>query len=113
MWKLRAPAYGLNDAPAAAHGPLRKYLVNSAELLPSVGLRFEVSSFDPFMYFVYRKSGPAVGVIATHIGDFSGCGEPDSLLKVRVFRKRDSEIESPGGVDCARGRGPGPLEGFL
>ena len=52
VWKLMAPAYGLNDAPAAFHRSLRKYLENSVESLPCVGLRFEVSSFDPRLYFV-------------------------------------------------------------
>ena len=30
VWKLRAPAYGLNDAPVAFHRPLPKNLVDSA-----------------------------------------------------------------------------------
>ena len=43
VWKLRAPAYGLNDAPAVFHRSLRKYSANSVESLSSAGLRFEVS----------------------------------------------------------------------
>ena len=34
VWKLQAPAYGLIDAPVAAHRPLRKYLLNSVLSLP-------------------------------------------------------------------------------
>ena len=58
---LRAPAYGLSDAPAAFRRPLRKYLVNSADSLPSVGIRFKVSSFDPRMYFIFGNRRSQVG----------------------------------------------------
>ena len=77
VWKLRAPARGLEDAPVASRRSLREYLVNFAESLCSVGLRFEVSSFGPCVYFIFRKSVGAVGVIATNFDDIPGCGEPD------------------------------------
>ena len=62
--------------------------MNSVESLSRVGLRFEVSSFGPRLYFVFRKSGGAVGAAATPTGDILGCGEPDLLLKVRRFPKK-------------------------
>ena len=54
VWRLRAPAYGLNEAPVPPHRPLRRKLANSAESLTLVGLRVEASSFDPHPYFVSR-----------------------------------------------------------
>ena len=84
-WRLRAPAYGLNDATVATHRPPRRYLVNSVELPPGVGLRSEVSSFGPRLYDIFRESGGAVGAIAAHIGDILGCGERDLSLKARSF----------------------------
>ena len=72
MWRLWAPAYGLNDAAVAFRRPLFGYLANSAESFSGVGLRFEASSFDPRLFFVFRKSGGRVGAIATHIYDFLG-----------------------------------------
>ena len=89
VWKSRAPAYGLNDAPASFHRSLHRHPANSAESLSSVGLRPEVSSFGPRVYFVYRESGRAVGVIATHIYDILGRGKPDLLPKVRRLLERD------------------------
>ena len=46
--------------------PLRKYLFNSADLPVKVGLRFEVSPYDPCLYFVFGKTGGAVGAFTTH-----------------------------------------------
>ena len=93
-WKLRAPAYRLNDSPAAFRRSLHKYLANSAESLSSAGLRFAVSSLGPRMYFIFRKSGKAVGVITTHIDDISGCGEHDLLLRAWKFpEKRSGELK--------------------
>ena len=86
---MRAPAYGSYDAPVAFRRPLRKFLVGSAESLSSVGLLYEVSSFGPRMYFIYRKSGKAVGVIATRVDDISACGGPELLLELRFAPEKD------------------------
>ena len=95
VWQLRKPAYRLHGAPAAIHRSLNTNQVHSAKSLSSVGLRRDVSPFDPFMYFVYRKSGSAVGALATHIDDILGCGVPDLLVKVRGFSdKRCGEMEA-------------------
>ena len=37
----------------------------------------EASKFDPCLFFVFRRSGFAVGVITAHIDDLLGCGEQD------------------------------------
>ena len=39
IWRLNAPAYGLNDAPVEFHKTLKRYLVKSGESLKLVGLR--------------------------------------------------------------------------
>ena len=84
----------MNEAPAAFRRSLRNYLANSAESLPSVGLRFAASPFGPCANFVYRKSLTDAGVIATHIDDISGRGEPDLLSKVQGFsEKRFRKLE--------------------
>ena len=72
-------------APVTFHRPARKYLLGAEELLAAVGLRFEVSSFDPRPYFVFRKSGGAVGAITRQIDDISDCGGPHLLLQARYF----------------------------
>ena len=83
VWKLRAPAYGLNDAPVAYRRPPRKSLGSCVESPPSVGLRIAASSFDPRMYSFFRKSGEAAGAITTHIDNILGCGEAGLLQKAR------------------------------
>ena len=81
------------------------YLVDSAESLSSAGLRFEVSSFDPPPYYIFRESGSAVEAIATRKDDISCCGEPDFLLKPRrFFGETIWETGGPGKVICLRGR---------
>ena len=82
-WKLKAPAYGLNDAPAAFRRSLKRHILNSDLSVKNVGLRRKASAFDPCLFFVFRDQGQAVGVFTTHIDDFSGCGEPDVLPKIR------------------------------
>ena len=67
---------------------LRKYFANSAGPLSAVGLGFEVSPFDPHLYFLFRKSGWAVGAIATQIGNTLGSGKPDRSSKARRFSER-------------------------
>ena len=43
--KLKAPAYGLHDAPVAFHRSLKQYLLNSEASMQNVGLRCQASSF--------------------------------------------------------------------
>ena len=81
--KGRGPSYRLKDAPAAARRPLRKSVVNIAESPSSAGLKFDASSFDPFLCCLFRGSGGAIGAIASRYDDISGCEEPDLSLTVR------------------------------
>ena len=67
---------------------MRKNLVNPGESSPSVDLRFEVSSFGPRLFGIFRKSGGSGGAITAHIADILGCGEPDLLLGARGFLQR-------------------------
>ena len=88
VWKLKAPAYGRNDAPAAFRRSLKRHMLNSDLSLRNVGLRRQASTCDPCVFFVFRDQGQAVGVFATHIDDILGCGEPDVLRKIWAFSEQ-------------------------
>ena len=62
------------DKPLARRRSVQKYVANAEESLASVNIWFEVSAFGPRLSFVSRKAGGAVGAIATHTDDISGCG---------------------------------------
>ena len=47
VWKLKAPAYGLHDAPVAFRRSLKKHLSNSDASLNRAGLRRTSSTLDP------------------------------------------------------------------
>ena len=81
--KLKAPAYGLNDAPAAFRRSLKRHILNSDLSVKNAELRRMTSAFDPCPFFVFRDQGREVGAFATHIDDILGCGEPDVLPKIR------------------------------
>ena len=53
VWKLKAPAYGLNDAPAAFHRSLKKHLLNKTLSMESTGLYCVGSPFDPCLFFTF------------------------------------------------------------
>ena len=82
---MNAPAFGLNDAPAAFHRPPKRYLANETDSLKAASLRIEASKFAPFLFFAYCRSGLAVGVITTHIDDLLGRGERDTLQRTGKF----------------------------
>ena len=73
IWESHSPAYGLSDAPAAFHLPLRKYFADSANSMAKGGLRSEVSAPDPRPYCVFRQDAGAAGAIAAHAADILGC----------------------------------------
>ena len=85
VWKPKAPAYGLNGAPAAFHRSLKRHILNLGLFVKYVGLRRKASTFETCLLFVFRDRGQAVGAFATHIDDILGCGEPDVLPKIRRF----------------------------
>ena len=83
IWRLNAPAYGLNDAPVEFRKTLKRYLAKSEESLKLVGLRFETSKLDPCLYIVFPADSDAVGTFSTHIDDILGCGVPGVLERTR------------------------------
>ena len=98
IWKLNAPAYGLNDAPVAFRRSLKRHLMNSTLSMDRVGLKCIGSSFDPCLFFVFRKTGSAVGAFTTHIDDILGCGEPGVMDGIRTFLElRFGELKSQEG----------------
>ena len=60
-------------------------MTRSSDLSVDLGPQIRVQSGP---HYVFRKSGGAVGAIATRIDDISGCGEPDLLLKVQRFLEK-------------------------
>ena len=82
-WKLQAPAWGVNDAPAAFHRPQKKHRLNFEEPMKRAGLRCQVSTPAPSLCYVLRKAGSAVGAFTAHMEDILGCGEQDVLNKIR------------------------------
>ena len=61
VWKLNAPAYGLNDAPVEFRETLERYLLQSANSLKLAGLRFGASTLDPCLYVVYITEKEVAG----------------------------------------------------
>ena len=57
-------------------GHLNVFLLNIKDFPKSVDLQLEASELC-VSFFVYQGSGPAVGVIATHIDDLLGCCEKE------------------------------------
>ena len=85
LWKLNAPAYGLNDAPVEFHKTLKRYLTQTEASLKLIGLRYQNSPLDPCLYSIYNQSEEPVGVFSTHIDDLLGCGVPGALERTRHF----------------------------
>lgn len=63
---------------------LQEFLLISGDSLARVGLHIRVSSFEPRLFFAFRREDGPVGAIATHIDAILGRGEPDALSKIRV-----------------------------
>ena len=87
-WNSKAPAYGVNDAPAAVRRSLERYILNSGLSMKCVGRRCQATTFDSCLFFVFRGEGHAVGAFAAHIDDILGRGEPGVLAKIRNFSER-------------------------
>ena len=60
IWKLKAPAYGLNDALAAFYRSLKRRGSTSDAPKKCLGLRCQVSPFDPCLFFIFRGTAHAV-----------------------------------------------------
>lgn len=65
--------------------------------MEEVGLRCQVSSFDPRLFFVFRKVGGVVGAFTSRIYDILGCGEPGVLTKSREFSEYPFGAVEPRG----------------
>ena len=75
--KLKAPAYGLGDAPAAFLRSSKKRQVNSDASMKRVGLRRQASTSDPCFFFIFRGAGSAAGAFTTHTND---------ILRTRILK---------------------------
>ena len=82
IWQLHASACGLHDSLAAFEKTPKRYLSRTENSLARAGLKFEASSRGPFLHFILRGIGSAVGAITLHTDDILGCGEQDALPKV-------------------------------
>ena len=69
IWRLKKPLYGLDDAS-------RKFWIRVKEIFHSEGLQNIVG--DEAFYFKHQN-GQLVGMILTHVDDFSMAGTPDFL----------------------------------
>ena len=74
IWELHAPAYGLNNAPATLRRTLEGHSLRTEASLAFAGLKFQVQTFDPCLFFVYRRSGEAVGAPVPRNDDVLGNG---------------------------------------
>ena len=82
---MTAPDYKLNGAPVTFHRTLKRYLIDKKDSLKFANLKLEASKSDPCLFFARRSSGPAVGVITTHVDDLLGCGGNDIPGKMEKF----------------------------
>ena len=110
--KLRAPAYGLNDTPAASLRASGKYLVTSTESPPSVGLRCEVSPFSPRMYFFPQIGDGRGGYHHTRRRYFGAWRTRFIAGSAGLFGKKVWGITGPGVVVCTCGHGIRQGAGF-
>ena len=85
IWKLKASAYGLNDAPVAFHRSLMRQILNSEAPMKHVGLRRQASTFESCVFLILRGAGRALGAFATHFDGVLGRGEPDVLPEIREY----------------------------
>ena len=53
IWKLKTPAFRLDDAPLACHRDLEKHLLNSDESVKQVRLPCHVLAFDTCLLFIF------------------------------------------------------------
>ena len=94
--RLRAPVFGLHDAPAAFRETANGFLLQGQESLALAGLKFRVPTFDPTLFFVFRGEGGALGALTTHSDVARGCEERDAFRLSRKFPGRrfgDLEVQ--------------------
>ena len=70
IWRLKKPLYGLNDAS-------RKFWLKVKEVFKNFGLKKLVG--DEALYYKHNKNGDLIGLLSTHVDDFSLAGTEEFL----------------------------------
>merc|ERR1712090_84812 len=83
LWKLKKPLYGLNDAS-------RKFWLKIKEVFKNFGLR-KVDG-DEAMYFKHDGNGELIGLLSTHVDDFSLAGTPKFLETATAEIKKHLDV---------------------
>ena len=83
IWKLKKPLYGLNDAS-------RKFWLKIKEVFKNFGLK--KLDGDEAMYYKHDKYGDLMGLLSTHVDDFSLAGTAEFLDTVTEEVKRTLDV---------------------
>ena len=83
LWKLKKPLYGLNDAS-------RKFWLRVKEVFGKFGLRKLVG--DEALYYKHNENGDLVGIVSTHVDDFSLAGSEEFLSTVTEEIRKTLDI---------------------
>merc|ERR1711984_63069 len=83
IWKLKKPLYGLNDAS-------RKFWLKIKEVFKNFGLK--KLDGDEAMYYKHDKYGDLMGLLSTHVDDFSLAGTAEFLDTVTEEIKKTLDI---------------------
>ena len=83
IWKLKKPLYGLNDAS-------RKFWLKIKEVFKEFGLK--KLDGDEAMYYKHDKHGNLMGLLSTHVDDFSLAGTAEFLETVTEEIKRTLDV---------------------
>ena len=83
LWRLKKPLYGLNDAS-------RKFWLKIKEVFKNFGLK-KVDG-DEALYYKHDKNGELIGLMSTHVDDFSLAGTDDFLDTVTEEIKRTLDV---------------------
>ena len=73
IWRLKKPLYGLNDAS-------RKFWLKIKEVFKNFGLKKLVG--DEALYYKHNENGDLIGLLSTHVDDFSLAGTEEFLSSV-------------------------------
>ena len=115
-WKLKTPVYGLNDAPEEFHRSLEGHLSDSEASMKRVGLRCQVSTFDPCLLLIEAPRARRVRLPLT-LMIFLGAANQMFCPRFGMFLgQRSGDLKLQGsslvrvGMEVARGSDfPAPL----
>merc|ERR1712030_114011 len=86
IWKLKKPLYGLNDAS-------RKFWLKIKEVFKNFGLK--KLDGDKALYYKHDKYGDLMGLMSTHVDDFSLAGTKEFLeTATEEIRKKPRHLKS-------------------